>query len=188
MSPVLIRAVRRSLLAWAVVGMIPVTVAQAQDRPPGVSLGLTYRPGQKTGLLVLPITGSSGDSVSAMLARDLDFSDRFTVIPTSSVAAEAGPVNYGLYSKLGVDGVVQGTLLASGWLRIVMHDVAKKTIIGQKDFPLPVPAGAPAWRLAVHGVSDAVEEWVTGQRGISQTRIAFTRDDRLWIVDSDGQM
>ena len=82
--------------------------------------------------------------------------------------------------------MVQGTLLPSGWLRIVLHDVAKKNKINEKDFPLPVPAGAPAWRLAVHGVSDAIEEWVTGQRGIAQTRIAFTRDGRVWTVDSDG--
>ena len=180
---------RRSMIATAaacaILGALPLSVAQSQDRQPGVSLGLQYRPGQKTGLLVLPISGASGDSVTAILARDLDYSDRFTIIPTSSVAA-AAPVNYALYSKLGADGVLQGTILASGWLRIVVHDVAKQKIVNEKDFPLPVTTGAPAWRLAVHGISDAIEEWITGQRGISQTRIAFTRDGRVWTVDSDG--
>ena len=189
MPPAVMRALRRSAIASAIasvmLGVLPLSAAWSQDRQPGVSLGLQYRPGQKTSLLVLPISGASGDSITTMLARDLDYSDRFTIIPTSSVAA-AAPVNYGLYSKLGADGVLQGTLLASGWLRIVVHDVAKQKVVNEKDFPLPVPGGAPAWRLAVHGISDAIEEWITGQRGISQTRIAFTRDDRVWIVDSDG--
>ena len=93
--------------ASVAVGALPVSKVHAQDRQPGVSLGLQYRPGQKTGLLVLPITGASGDSISAILSRDLDYSDRFTIIPTSSVAA-AAPVNYALYQKLGADGVLQG--------------------------------------------------------------------------------
>src|SRR6187549_1905888 len=106
------RALRRSMIACAVFGALPLSEALSQDRQAGVSLGLQYRPGQKTGLLVLPIAGASGDSITAILARDLDYSDRFTIIPTSSVAA-ASPVNYGLYSKLGADGVLQGTLLPS---------------------------------------------------------------------------
>jgi TolB protein len=154
--------------------------------PKGVNLGLVYRQGQTTGLLVLPITGPSGDSLTAMVSRDLKYSDRFSITEPSSVAAAVGPLNYALYAKLGVDGVVQATLLPSGWLRVSLHDVATKAVKNQKDFPLPVPAGSPSWRQAVHGVSDGVEEWITGQRGIAQTRIAFTRSGRVWTVDSDG--
>ncbi len=180
---------RRIRAAAAVAALLvlpwPAT-ATAQDRQQGVSLGLTIRAGQKTGLLVLPVTGAMGDSVSVIVSRDLDFSDRFTVVPTSSVAGPTGALNYPLYGKLGADGAVQGTLLPSGWLRIVLHDVAKNAVVNQRDFALPAPAGSPAWRMALHGVSDAIEEWITGQRGIAQTRIAFTRDGRVWTVDSDG--
>jgi TolB protein len=178
----------RTLLLGALLSAswLPCEAAVAQDRQPGVSLGLTVRAGQKTGLLVLPITGTLGDSVSTILSRDLDFSDRFTIVPTSSVAGPTGPLNYALYGRLGADGAVQGTLLPSGWLRIALHDVAKNAVANQKDFALPAPAGSPAWRMAVHGVSDAIEEWITGQRGIAQTRIAFTRDGRVWTIDSDG--
>jgi TolB protein len=38
----------------------------------------------------------------------------------------------------------------------------------------------------VHGVSDAVEEWITGVRGIAQTRVAYVRGTELRVVDSDG--
>lgn len=180
----------RSLLGSAMLGSmlaLAPTPALAQDQPPGVSMRLTYRPGQKTGLLVQNIAGPMGDSLTAILSRDLDFSDRFTMVPATSVAAPVGPANYALYARLGVDGVIQATLMPSGWLRVALHDVAKKLVVNQKDFPLPAPAGSSTWRMGVHGVADGIEEWITGQRGIAQTRIAFTRDDRVWTVDSDGQ-
>lgn len=165
--------------------IVPSLVA-AQERPPGVSLGLVYRPGSKTSLLVMPIRGGAGDSITTILARDLDHSDRFSVVPSSSAIQSAGPVNYPVFAKLGVDGIVQGTLLPSGYLRIALHDVAKTTVMNQKDFPLPASTGDASWRFAVHSVSDAVEEWITGERGIATTRVAFERDGRLWTVDADG--
>lgn len=41
-------------------------------------------------------------------------------------------------------------------------------------------------RFAIHGVSDEVERWLTGVRGIAATKIAFVDGMRLKIVDSDG--
>jgi TolB protein len=120
-------------------------VAKAQDPARGVSLGLSYRAGQKSSLLVLPVDGPAGDSVTTILARDLDFSDRFTMVPAAGAGVTRGPVNYPLLVKLGVDGIVQGTMLPSGWLRITLLAVAKKAILNQKDLPLPVPIGSPAW-------------------------------------------
>ncbi len=41
-------------------------------------------------------------------------------------------------------------------------------------------------RLGIHVVSDEIERWITGTRGIAATRIAFIDGTRLKIVDSDG--
>lgn len=41
-------------------------------------------------------------------------------------------------------------------------------------------------RLGIHVVSDEIERWITGQRGISATRIAFVDGTKLKIIDSDG--
>jgi tol-pal system beta propeller repeat protein TolB len=41
-------------------------------------------------------------------------------------------------------------------------------------------------RFAVHGVSDEVERWLTGVRGIASTKIAYVDGMKLKIVDSDG--
>ena len=177
---------RTPLLLAALLAVSAPVKAAAQDRPAGVSLGLVYRPGQKTSLLVMPVRGGAGDSITAIVARDLDYSDRFTVVPSSSALQTTGPLNYAVFSKLGVEGIVQGTLLPSGYLRIALHDVAKTQVVNQKDFALPASVGDGSWRFGVHSVSDAIEEWISGERGIATTRIAFERDGRIWTVDSDG--
>lgn len=41
-------------------------------------------------------------------------------------------------------------------------------------------------RFAIHVVSDEVERWITGTRGIASTKIAFVEGTKLKIVDSDG--
>ncbi len=41
-------------------------------------------------------------------------------------------------------------------------------------------------RMAVHGIADEVERWITGKRGIAQSRIAYVHDGKIRVVDSDG--
>jgi tol-pal system beta propeller repeat protein TolB len=41
-------------------------------------------------------------------------------------------------------------------------------------------------RLGIHVVSDEIERWITGTRGIAASRIAFVDGKQLKIVDSDG--
>ena len=41
-------------------------------------------------------------------------------------------------------------------------------------------------RLGIHAVSDEIERWITGTRGIAATRIAFVDGTKLKIIDSDG--
>jgi TolB protein len=80
---------------------------------------------------------------------------------------------------------VQGTVTATG-VRVALHDVAKKTVAQTRTFTLPAGDLGPSWRMAVHAASDELEYTITGTRGIAATRIAFTRDARVYVVDSDG--
>lgn len=43
-----------------------------------------------------------------------------------------------------------------------------------------------ARRWALHGVADAVEEWMTGHRGIAQSRVAYVSNGEIRVVDFDG--
>ncbi len=41
-------------------------------------------------------------------------------------------------------------------------------------------------RMAIHGVSDEVTRWITGQRGFAQSRLVYVHNGTLRVVDSDG--
>jgi TolB protein len=178
------------LAATFVITALPVR-AQDTTQQKGVRIGLTYQPGTKPGVVVLPITGAWGDSVQAMLQRDFDYGDRIEVIGgQGATAASAGPqagtsMNYPLWKTLGAAALVQATMTPVG-VRVAVHDVSAGRVAQAQDFTLSNTPGSDAWRLAVHGVADEVERWITGTRGIAQTRILFVRGGRVYVTDTDG--
>ena len=62
-------SVLRSVLAGAAIAAAAACVVHAQDTTKGVRIGLRYDPSTKPGVLVLPIPGSAGDSLRAILER-----------------------------------------------------------------------------------------------------------------------
>lgn len=168
--------------------------ALAQDPQPaeGVRLALTYTPGTRPAVLVLPVEGAEGDSVRAILQRDLDFDDRVTLISLDGGAARAllpragGELDLGRFAPFGATAIIEPGLTPTG-LTIRVHDVASKTLARSADFTLPVDVYGPGWRMALHGVSDELGLWIFGSRGAAQTRILFTGGDgQVWVIDSDG--
>jgi TolB protein len=170
----------------------------------GVRIGITYRPGVRPGLVVLPVAAGPLDSVRAMVGRDLDFSDRFEVItlpggdsldpaPTPGsatagrgrAAASVSGLNYSLYQALGADFAVQFRAGPGDSVVLVLHDVAagavRRTVAGR----LP-PAGDAGYRMAIHRLADQVVQASLGAPGTSATRILFVKDKHVWSVDQDG--
>ena len=189
---------RASLFVLAAASIAACTLpARAQDTTGqrGVRIGLTYQAGTRPGVVVLPVRGPAGDSIRAILERDLDFGDRVTMVGVAGTAAaeaaqSAAPgggvrVNYELLAKLGIAAIVQPSQTGSG-LQVVVHDVAGKRVLQAQDFPLVEAANSRQWRHTLHGIADEIERWITGTRGIAKTRVLFVRDGRLHVVDSDG--
>jgi TolB protein len=169
-------------------GALSARPAAAQRRdsvPAGVSLGLNYDPRTKPGVIVLPIAGASGDSLRAIFERDFDYGDRIAVVRVDAPAPVNGKLNYPLLARLGAAVAVQATVTPTG-VRVALHDVAKRAVAQTRSFALTETALAPAWRMAVHTAADDLESAITGTRGIAATRIAFTREGRIYVVDSDG--
>ncbi len=160
----------------------------AQDTiPRGVRIGLSYDPGTRPGVVVLPAGGAGSDSIRAIVQRDLDFGDRVNVMALEGrEASPAGGPNWPLLAKLGAAAAVQVTPTPGG-LHLAVYDVAKRVTALIKDYPAPAPTDVRGWRAAVHGLSDDLEESLTGTRGVARTRIVFERGRRIWIVDSDGE-
>lgn len=182
---------RPEVLRVALLATLLAAPALAQDTARGVRIGLRYDPGTKPGVLVLPIAGTDGDSIRAILERDFDYSDRLAVVTLSSTSGALSggggrALNYPVYARLGAAGVVQATVTPAG-LHVALHDVTKAAVAKVHDFPITASAPGREWRRQIHGIADEVEEWITGRRGIAQTRIAFIRGGQIRFVDIDGQ-
>src|ERR1017187_10140247 len=175
-----------TLLFTAVCCLPSAVLSQDTSVTRGIRIGLTYAPGTRPGVLIVPVSGPNADSVRVVLARDLDFGDRITVIQSDGGEAPTRTLNYPVYASLGAAAVVQASVTPAGSLHIVVHDVGGARVMDVADYPLPAPALGAEWRLAVHRGSDEVERVVTGVKGIAATRAVFEHEGMLWIVDSDG--
>jgi TolB protein len=166
------------------------TIARAQDTTtaPGVRLGLSYTAGSKPGVIVLPVQDDYDDSLRIIVQRDLDYSDRTTVIALDEntvsglVPAAGEKINFPLIAKFGAALLIRMTPTTQG-LHVAAYDVARGQLLQSEHFLFD--RRDRDWRFTLHGVSDLIEQWVFGKRGIAQTRIAYINDE-LKIVDSDG--
>ena len=181
------------LRAGVLVLLIPCIV-WAQDVARGVRIGLTYAPGTRPSVIVAAIPGTFGDSVRAILQRDLDFGDRVTVITSAGVlepglTAGAMP-NYALLGKLGAAALVVCETIDGRQtpvrLRVTVHDVGAQRAIESHEVSLGILPPNRGWRLAVHRIADDVERTITGTAGVAATRIAYVKGGRVWTIDSDG--
>ena len=161
----------------------------AQDT---VRVGITYRPGVRPGLVVLPAPGL--DSVQAIVARDLDYSDRFEVIPLTQPAPGQGSaggsnptINYAYFRALGAELAVDLAPATGTFVRMRLYDLAAEQVRGELVLPVD-RSGSGEGRMSIHALSDEIVRLATGQPGIAATRILFLNNDdrRIWRVDSDG--
>lgn len=180
-------------LLWILTLVPALSVARGQEpQPEGVRLALTYAPGTRPAVLVLPVEGAEGDSVRAILQRDLDFDDRVTLIALDGAAARAlvprggAELDFDRLAPFGAAAIIEARLTPAG-LTVRVHDAAARKLARSADFTLPVDIYGAGWRMALHGVSDAVGLWIFGTRGAAQSRVLFTGGDgQVWVTDSDG--
>lgn len=176
----------RSVKTLAVLCLFALRAGAQDTIPVGVRIGISYSPVARIGVFVTAVAGADGDSVRAMISRDLDFGDRVTVVSAEAGPPPSGTLNYDLYAKLSARAIVQASVTPQGSLHVAVHDVVARQVLNVGDFALGDSPLSGAWRMAVHRASDEIERWITSTRGVAATRIAFVRDQRLWIVDSDG--
>ena len=179
----------------------------------GVRIGIIYRPGVRPGLVALPRSGGGAglDSVRAIIARDLDYSDRFEIITlpggdsirlsssttgtpargstsrngTSRPSSAANSsLNYPLYQAIGADFALDVTRAGDTTLA-TLHDIAAASVRRTVRATLPPPT-SPDFRLAVHRLGDQVVQAALGVTGIAATRVLFVREGKVYQIDQDG--
>ncbi|MEO5579210.1 MAG: hypothetical protein ABIR58_01015, partial [Gemmatimonadaceae bacterium] len=134
-----------SLAAVVVVAAATIsTRACGQDtlpRPvqPGVRLGLSYPRGTAPKVIVMPVDTTAGDSVRAIIQRDLDFGDRIAPLVLDEltlrglVPPNGDNYNFPLFAGLGAAAIVQTTRIGSGF-RVALYDVSVGKRIESRDF------------------------------------------------------
>lgn len=190
---------KQATFALALAACLVTLAGESRAQDPGdVRVGITYTPGYLPGLVMTPVESQGGlgemaEQVDAILRQDLDYADRFQIIPVPDDLPTDGPINYGLWNQLGAVWLVVSELTgtpAQPVLRVSLHDVVFSELKEVKAFSLPRPTDA-GFRMAVHRVSDEVVTWATGEPGIAATRIVFRRmvtpsSSDLFMIDSDG--
>lgn len=196
-------ALRR--LAAAVLPILLLTAAAGLERataqePGDVRVGITYRPGWLPAL-ALPAADASGEElgsvaarVDSILRRDLEFSDRFEMLPVPDSLNRSSGVRYELWNELQATWLVTAEVSGTAEqpvLRVGLHDVVYRRLNEIQAFSLPAP-DEEGFRMAVHRVSDRLVRWATGEPGMAASRIAFRRKgpdgaSDIWMVDSDGR-
>jgi TolB protein len=142
----------------------------------GVRVGITYTPGRRiTALLRGPATPWL-DSVRAIVARDLDHSDRLEVLSAAGAGELVRPADL-----VVVVDTVRGE---RGHAEIRLEDALTGRVALRRTIPA---SGVGAARAPVHAASDAVVRAATGESGIAATVLLFVRDGRLVRVDPDGE-
>src|SRR5881628_1161423 len=155
----------------------------------GVRIGITYRAGVRPGLVMLPGRSATLDSARAIIARDLDYSDRFELItlpsgdsirvttsaparrpggpPATGGAAAMAGLNYPLYQALGADFAVAVAPGPEDSAVVTVHDVAAGGVRRELRARLPGLKDA-GFRLAVHRLTDRMVEAALGVAGIAR--------------------
>ncbi len=198
------RGVQAALLG-AVVGLAGAPVparAVSQDTIPieqGVRVGITYTPGMRPGMLVL---GGPHlellDSARAILARDLEFSDRFEMITLpggdsvilgveGSSGEDGGEtfVNYSLYAVLGAEFAVGVLPEVDTSVTVQLFDVRGENVRTSVRLPRGDPRD-PEFRMLVHRAADEMVRGATGSAGYAASRLVFLSRKRVHVVDADG--
>ena len=168
---------------------------------PGVELTLLYENLYIPPLAILPFrtTGDNpetGALVHGIVARDLDYSDRFRIIDSlPALWSDQQGVQYAFWDQYGVDWLLIGTVervAGARYLSVELHDIVTAAQRARGRFPLPAPDD-PGFRMAVHRVSDEIVTWATGEQGMAATQIAFSMpalgdpgSTEIYLVDSDG--
>lgn len=172
---------------------------EVRDTFPGIRLGLIYEAGFAPVLAIKPFTsrfggGGVASPAEAILARDLRYSNRFTMLDSLPASLLGEGVDYRLWDQLGTTWLLTGQVEALGEgyvLVLALHDVVYGEVREQDRFILPDPV-SEHFRMAVHRVSDRVVEWIFDEPGMAASRIAFSRvladgSIEVFVVDSDGE-
>ena len=132
--------------------------------PPGVRLGINYPAGTTPKVIVMPADSAAGDSVRAIIQRDLDYSDRVAPLMLDDMTlmgmtpAPGQPYNFSLFANLGVAAIIEPKRTQGGFL-VSIYDVSTQRKLQSREFRVPsVPGNRDAKLLDSITVATTIRE------------------------------
>jgi TolB protein len=141
----------------------------------------------------------TGESAEEVLVRDLEYSDFFIVTrgaPAPSSTGSAPTITQGTEANRVTAAASGARAIASAkvhssWNRIVLSGALRDGTSGNRIFTKDYVLGEPPDRWTIHAFADDIVLYMTGERGVAQTRIAFVqgsgRQREIHLIDYDGQ-
>jgi TolB protein len=181
----------------------PPAAAPPEEQPPSVTLVLDQK-GQKLIKLGIPpfrrLTAFSGDAAKVaqeleqVVRQDLQNSGYFQISGPEAFQALSLTGDFArdleAYRSTGVETLLMGDLRAETD-KVVFEGRLFDVASGQAILAKRYRGALPVARRIGHTFADEVILFLTGQRGISLSSIAFTSDrtgqKEIWVMDYDGQ-
>lgn len=162
--------------------------AQAQFRVEIAGIGGTQ----------LPITlakfrdeGPQTALFTPIIRADLERSGRFRFVEPSPVADETISPAYDALRAKGSDTLVAGSVRQGADGRLVVNFKLWDVVAGQEKLGQSITVAVPDARRAAHRIADVLYEFLTGDKGVYSTQVAYiTRTSgryELRLADADGE-
>ena len=149
------------------------------------------QPAPNPSIVIVTNATTPGDSIRAILERDLSNGDRIDVLVLDSASRAALVLaSDGQLDSAELAQYTGGFALSVVWrgssVRLSLYRIAQRRIVRRATFHLAADTAGLPIRWQLHQIADHVEEWITGKSGISATRIAYVYEDTIHVIDADG--
>ncbi|MGO9454828.1 MAG: hypothetical protein ACLQDV_27840 [Candidatus Binataceae bacterium] len=192
---------RRGIYALAL-----IVAALMLPRPADAQIKMRIEGGQQLPAIAVSalknVSGDDSHDISSLfvrtLTRDLILSGYFRILDPHAYIEDAqqsgyepGQFNFDDWRSINTDFLVKGAVTADGSnlkLTVYFYDIAQRKSMGGKNFT----GGADDVPQMARRFADAILEWVTGQKGPFDSKLAFvsTRGGRfkeIYTQTIDGQ-
>lgn len=150
-------------------------------------------------LAVVPFgqAGLAGDNLASLVKADLAGTDRFNLMPESTMPERPAPpdsVNFMAWQSVGQEHVAIGRVNSLGPGRQEAEFFLFDDMRGSLLTSARIPFKTDELRHVAHVIADIIYQKLTGERGVFNSRIAYVtstgtdtrREYRLEVADSDG--
>jgi len=133
--------------------------------------------------------GAEGKQIADIVRDDLEFTGFFLSIDRAAyIEKSSEPFNSKNWTVLGAEAVIKGTVRGEQNLTVFisLYDVNEGREVLRKEYK----AEKKSIKTLAHAISGYIYQYITGEKGIFGTRVAFVAEDEgkkgLYIMDWDG--